>query len=193
MRPTYWVPAVIWMGVILILASDSGSSARTGRSLLPLLQFFMPDASMIQLEALHGAARKAAHVTEYAILTGLWLRAWLRGAGVSRPTATWRALAIAVGWAIVDESYQSTLLSRTGTPYDVGIDALGILAVIIPTALGWRATADWLTRAGLWVAIVGGSVLLVVNLTIGVTGWVLWLTVPAAVLALVLSRRPPTP
>jgi hypothetical protein len=50
------------------------------------------------------------------------------------------------------------------------------------------------------VATLGGSVLLAINLVVGVDSGALWLTVPAAALALALLRRrrtsaarPPTP
>jgi hypothetical protein len=130
----------------------------------------------------------------------LWLRAFASGGGGARRPAAWRAWGIAAVWAVIDEGYQSTVGSRTGSALDVAIDAAGALAVAIPGAHGWRPTADRLTRALLWVAALGGSVLLVINLVVGVASGVLWLTVPAAALALALFRRrrtsatrPPTP
>jgi VanZ family protein len=181
------------MVLILWLASDTGSAERTGRFLLPVFRALFPGASPLQLDAMHGCARKLAHATEYAVLAGLWLRAWTGGAGIEARAAAWRAWATAVAWAVVDESYQSTVGSRTGSAADVLIDAAGALAVAIPGAVGWRRAADRLTRFALWIAAVGGAALLAINLLVGVASGVLWVTVPAAVLALVLLRRPPTP
>jgi VanZ family protein len=186
------------MGVILWLASDSGSVAQTGQFLVPILRFLFPGASALQIEALHGAARKAAHATEYAILAVLWFRAFAAGAGLGpRWAASW-AWASAVIWAGIDETYQSTLASRTGSFTDVAIDAAGALIVALLGACGWRPTADALAGALLWIAAVGGAALVGLNLLTGVSSGILWATVPVAVLAIVLVRRrrtnaPPTP
>jgi VanZ family protein len=186
------------MGIILWLASDSGSATQTGQLLVPILRFLFPSASALQIETLHGAARKAAHATEYAILAGLWFRAFAAGAGLGRRPAAWAAWAVAVVWAGIDEAYQSTLASRTGSPTDVALDAAGALAIALVGAGGWRPTADALAKALLWIAAVGGAALIGVNLLTGVSSGILWATVPVAVLAIVLVRRrrtnaPPRP
>ncbi len=189
MRPAFWLPPVVWMGVIVWLASDSGSAAQTGRFLLPVLHVLFPGASALQIEALHGVARKAAHATEYAILAGLWFRALAIGAGIGPRSAAWAAWAIAVVWAGIDETYQSTSASRTGSPMDVALDATGALAIAVLAAFGWRPTADALAGTLLWIAAVGGALLVGLNLLTGVGSGVLWATVPAAVLVIVLVRR----
>jgi VanZ family protein len=191
MRPGFWVPPVLWMAIILWLASDSGSAERTGRLLMPVLRFLFPGASPIQIDVMHGAVRKLAHAVEYAVLAGLWLRAFAHGGGLARRPAAWRAWAIAAAWAAIDESVQMMVASRTGSPIDVVIDATGALAVALPAALGWRPAADRLTRILLWIAAVGGAALLAINLAVDVASGVLWATVPAAVLALWLLRVRP--
>jgi VanZ family protein len=66
--------------------------------------------------------RKLGHVTGYALLTALW--AWaLRGA-VQRPLLV--AVAISFAYACSDELHQTFVHGRTGTPVDVGIDAIGM-------------------------------------------------------------------
>jgi VanZ family protein len=189
MRAARWVPPAMWMAAILWLASDTGSTEHTSRILLPVLRFVFPGASPSQLGALHGLVRKLAHVTEYAILTGLWLRALMAGGVLASRTAAWRAAAIALAWAVVDESFQATVASRTGSPVDVAIDAVGVLAVALPAAIGWRILADSLTGILLWTAAVGGTALLAINLATGVDAGVLWLAVPVAAAMLVWRRR----
>jgi VanZ family protein len=66
--------------------------------------------------------RKLGHVTGYALLTGLWWWA-LRGV-VSRPLLL--AVVISFAYACSDEFHQTFVDDRTGTPVDVGIDAIGI-------------------------------------------------------------------
>ena len=65
--------------------------------------------------------RKLLHAVEYGALWWLWLRAL----GFRRP---WLAAAIALGYAISDESHQTFVHGRHGSPVDVGIDAAGIAA-----------------------------------------------------------------
>ena len=66
--------------------------------------------------------RKLGHVTGYALLTGLWWWA-LRGV-VRRPLLI--AVCIALAYACTDEYHQTFVRGRTGTPVDVGIDAIGM-------------------------------------------------------------------
>src|SRR5262245_39482793 len=107
-----------WMAVILWLASDSGSAEHTGQLILPVLHALFPAATPIQLDAMHAFLRKVAHVTEYAVLAGLWIQAVGRHHG----RRALRAWLIATGWAIVDETFQSRVGSRTASVFDVALD-----------------------------------------------------------------------
>src|SRR3954447_16388606 len=63
--------------------------------------------------------RKLAHMTEYAVLYLLWLRAL--------PDAPpWVPVAIALGYAITDELHQGFVQGRHASPLDVAIDGVGI-------------------------------------------------------------------
>src|SRR5438477_176177 len=84
MRPAHWLPPVLWMGVIMLLSTDTGSAAHTGELLLPLLHWLLPWASPGDLAAIHGLVRKGAHLSEYAILAALWYRAFTRGRRLRR-------------------------------------------------------------------------------------------------------------
>lgn len=130
MSPTAWVPPVVWMGVILALSSEAASAAETGRILLPLLGWLLPWASPADLETAHGILRKLAHPAEYALLGALWLRAFVRGRAWPRASAAWAALAVSVGWALVDEGHQALVASRTASLGDVAIDAAGATAAV---------------------------------------------------------------
>jgi VanZ family protein len=66
--------------------------------------------------------RKGAHVTEYAIL-GLLL---LRAVGRELP-----AFLIGVAYAITDEMHQHFVQGRHASPVDVAIDSAGILLGIV--------------------------------------------------------------
>ncbi|MGH7323267.1 MAG: VanZ family protein [Candidatus Rokuibacteriota bacterium] len=192
LRPTYWLPPLLWMAVILALSTDAASSAHTSRVLVPLLRWAMPGASPLQIEALHDLARKMAHLTEYAILATLWFWALVRGAGWSVRRAVAGGLGICLIWAAADEFHQTFVLSRTGSLGDIVIDLAGAGGALAVARWGWR-TADALTTALLWAAAVGGTLVIAVNLSADVPSGVLWLTVPAAILLLLVRwrRRPP--
>ncbi|WP_051472105.1 VanZ family protein [Patulibacter minatonensis] len=79
--------------------------------------------------------RKCAHVTEYALLTGLWARAVAglaphlrraRSTPLCPAVATGAAATVALLWAASDEWHQTFVRGRVGAVHDVGIDAIGI-------------------------------------------------------------------
>lgn len=189
MRAGHWLPPVVWMAVILLLSSDAGSAEHTSSVLLPILSALLPWATAAQLDAVHGLARKGGHLTEYAVLAALWFRAFAGGRGLGARAAAGSALAIAIGWAVLDELLQSWQLSRTGSAMDVVIDTTGALGALAVARAGWRPAAALVTAVLLWVAAVGGAAALGANVLAGVASGVLWLTTPAAVLGLLARRR----
>jgi VanZ family protein len=187
-RLAFWLPPILWIGVILVLSTDGASGERTGRLLIPVLRAVLPGASPLQIEALHSVTRKIAHVTEYAVLAAMWFRAFARDSGWPAGRAGLAALAIAVAVAALDESHQTLVLSRTASLGDVGFDVLGALAATAVARWGWRPAAEAATGVLLWVAAIGGALIIALNLGVGVPSGLLWITVPAAVVALVVRR-----
>jgi len=100
-----WVPIVLWMAVIFALSSipSLGTSLGTWDLIL----------------------RKIAHLTEYAILGALLVRA------LSRP-----GLAILLGglYAVSDEVHQHFVRGRHAAWYDVLIDTIGVTVGVV----AWR-------------------------------------------------------
>src|SRR5688572_5279161 len=112
------------MVIVLWMSSGAFSADETGGFLVPLFRWLLQRATPAQLDVLHAAGRKLAHLAEYAVLALLWFRALRRENTASR-TAAWGAWSVAVGCALLDESLQSTTTSRTGSVVDVAIDATG--------------------------------------------------------------------
>src|SRR5207249_3499993 len=139
MRPAHWLPPVLWMGVIMLLSTDTGSAAHTSELLLPLLHWLLPWASPGDLAAIHGLVRKGAHLTEYAILAALWYRAFTRGRRLTSPTGGWLAFGISLARATLAEWHQAFLPSRTARATDRGIDGPGAPAALIGADRCWRA------------------------------------------------------
>jgi len=83
---------------------------------------------METLEHLHHLIRKSAHLGEY-FLFGLLVFRGFRG---GRPgwTTEWavRAVAVAAGWAALDELHQAFVPSRSPSMMDVMIDTCGAIA-----------------------------------------------------------------
>jgi VanZ family protein len=96
-RMRLWLPVLAWAAVIF--AFSSIPSLGTGLGVWDTI------------------LRKGAHMTEYAIL-GLLL---LRAIGREVP-----ALAVGVAYAITDEFHQHFVGGRHASPFDVLIDAAGV-------------------------------------------------------------------
>ena len=177
------------MAAIVWFSSGDFSAENTGSVLGPLFRRLLPGASEAQIAALHALVRKSAHVTEYAVLAALWFVALTRERGLSRRRAAWLAFLVAVGWAFLDELHQATEPSRTASAMDVAIDATGALVASTIGRYGWGRALDVASAGFLWVAAASGAVVMAIDLASGVAPGVLWLTVPAAIVALVLRWR----
>ena len=126
------------MTVILGASTSAGSAAHTSRFIGPLLHWLFPGMDQAGIDTIHFLIRKAAHLTEYAILAALWWRALRQSPPAAGPS--WRPAIIAVVIcflvAALDEFSQSFHPSRTGSPHDVLLDTIG-------AAIGVGAICLW--------------------------------------------------
>jgi VanZ family protein len=120
-----WLPPIAWACLISILSADIFSDEHTSRFIIPALHWLIPHASAETLDLMHAIIRKAAHVAEYFIFSVFLMRG-LRGKnrGWTLRWAIW-AVAIAGGYAALDEFHQSFVLTRTASFWDALLDALG--------------------------------------------------------------------
>lgn len=102
---TRWLPAVAWAALIFALSSIPSLSTGLG--------------------TWDFVVRKLAHLTEYAILGALLVRALPER----------RALVAAVAYASSDEIHQAFVRGRHGTPRDVAIDTLGVAGGLVAARL----------------------------------------------------------
>jgi VanZ family protein len=139
------------MGLIFLGSTDRGSAGHTSGLIEPLLHWLMPRLSQGSIDLIHHLIRKCAHLTEYAILGGLALRALSGSATFSARKNRWKlagaALAVAALYAASDEFHQSFVPSRGSSVYDVLIDACGA-SVGIGATLLWRMRHDKKERPG---------------------------------------------
>jgi len=104
-----WLLVLIWAGLIFFLSHQ------------PFLKSDLPNQWDFVL-------RKIAHITEYAILAWLLIRA-LREHKLTWGQILTLAIALSVGYAISDEYHQTFILGREGTFRDVLIDGVGVFLV----------------------------------------------------------------
>ena len=87
------------------------------------------DATEEVLGVLNGTVRKLAHLTEYAILTYLWLRLIWTEPRRFGPRLAWSAV-LSVCYGVTDELHQNSVPERLGTWSDVLYDAAGVLLMV---------------------------------------------------------------
>jgi VanZ family protein len=140
-----WLPLIVWMGLIFIGSTDTGSAGHTSGFIEPLLRWLLPSLSYESIDSIHFSIRKCAHITEYAVLGGLVLRAIAPNHSVSFAEKRWRiagtAFAVAALYAASDEYHQSFVPTRGASVRDVFIDACGA-CVGIGAVLLWRKRHD---------------------------------------------------
>jgi VanZ family protein len=99
-----WAPPILLMGVIFALSAQPDLNSGLGQWDLYL--------------------RKAAHMTEYALLVFLWWRALREHTSPRAAVAI--AVAICLAYSATDEYHQTFIEGRHGTPVDTGIDSVGM-------------------------------------------------------------------
>jgi VanZ family protein len=137
----YWLPVLIWLGVIFVGSTDLMSAEHTSRFLVPFLLWLKPNISVETVGLIQFCVRKAAHLTEYGILALLLCRAVFRGTNLK-----WSMSILCVNIWIVcvlvaagDEFHQSFVESREASPWDVMIDAGGAI-------FGLLIGSSWIRR-----------------------------------------------
>lgn len=140
-RVKRYAPLVGWIAFIFFASSDSMSASKTSRIVRPLLLWLFPAITEEGLLYAHFLVRKAAHLTEYALLALLAARAFLTSShALLRRRWVVVAIVFVACCALLDEYHQSFLASRTGTIYDSLLDTTGG-AIAIALVVIWRRLA----------------------------------------------------
>ena len=148
----YWLPLLLWLGVIFLGSTDLMSAEHTSRFIVPFLRWLKPGISPETLASIHFIVRKCAHLGEYAVLALLLLRAAIFTTNLKRSLAilyvsVWVACLFV---ATTDEFHQTFVASRSALATDIMIDSGGaILGLLIGAVFGMtrsikleRAPAD---------------------------------------------------
>src|SRR3989344_7475105 len=110
----YWLPAIIWMGIIFYFSSRLNTSV-TGEFLFDFIFF------------------KSLHMIEYAILYFLLFRAFysIKNQQLAIGNKFLYPLFISILYALSDEVHQTFVPTREGKVRDVIFDTAGILLIYI--------------------------------------------------------------
>ena len=112
--------------------------SQTSRFIRPLLHFLFPAASEETIQLYHAYIRKAAHVTEYAVLAVIAFRT-LKLSRAPLTVSYLLPIALVMLIASIDEFNQSFEPSRTSSPYDVLLDIAGGITGLAIVWLFFRA------------------------------------------------------
>jgi VanZ family protein len=141
-----WVPALIWLGFIVIESTSAFSSENTSKVLYPLLHFLL-GLDPVRFLTWHFVLRKTGHVIGYAVLSLLLFRAWRATIPLRKDprwSVSWARIALSMTALVasLDEWHQTFLPSRTGTIRDVVLDsaaALGAQVLLFLWLREWRS------------------------------------------------------
>lgn len=126
-----YAPLVLWTLVIFYLSTGQASMSETSRFIRPLLNFLFPGAAEETLIAYHGYIRKLAHFGVYFVLAFFAARAFAHSsAAILRKCWFLFSLILVILVAALDETNQSFNNARTGSIYDVMLDAAGGAAAL---------------------------------------------------------------
>ena len=141
---------MIWMAVIFIASTSLGSSEHTSRMFEPLLRWVKPDITAETTSFIHFLIRKTGHLSEYAVLGILIMRAVRRA--VPQFTEAWARRALLIAWvgstayASTDELHQVFVDGRTPALGDVAIDSCGALAGALAVFAIWMLASPGFLR-----------------------------------------------
>ena len=137
----YWLPVLFWLGLIFLASTDLMSAEHTSRIIRSILRWFNPHISAASIARAQFFVRKAAHLSEYAILAVLFWRA-LRGGSAWAAKLSFLfviTLLVCAAFAASDEFHQSFVRSRTSSMRDVMIDIAGaFIGLMICVAVARR-------------------------------------------------------
>ncbi len=130
----WWAFTLAWTAVVLLLSTEPFSARHTGGALRAVLEWLGLPTTVAEARTVNVRVRTTAHVAEYALLAGLWLRAW-RPARADFARAALVVLAVCLACAVADEAHQLRVPARKGNAHDVGLDGAGALLGIVTRRL----------------------------------------------------------
>ncbi|MCR8643825.1 VanZ family protein [Paenibacillus sp. N1-5-1-14] len=147
-RTKIWlVLAIVWMGFIFYKSAEPYHeqdmrpklaeyvSESTLNNILPKVEFYYNHGIVTYkkpYDMLEFFIRKLGHISEYALLTYIFIKLFLLLFN-NRSTlfVLFLSAILAIGYAASDEWHQTFVEGRSGLVVDVGMDAIGVLLVTV--------------------------------------------------------------
>jgi len=127
-----YAPLFLWIAVVLFASTSEGAMQNTSRFIRPFLVFLFPNAPEEIIIVYHAYIRKLAHLSEYAILAFWAARAFSPSSiKILQEYGFIFSFVLVLIVATIDEYNQSFNSLRTGSIYDVLLDASGGLLMLI--------------------------------------------------------------
>jgi VanZ family protein len=143
----FWLPPLLWMGVIFLASADTASVHHSSRLIGPLVRWLFPTLSEEGVGLCVLAARKTAHFTEYAFCAILLWRALRQHHRHDRrpwtPSHAWLALALSAAYAATDEIHQIFVPGRQAAVTDVLLDSFGAACGLLLLWFAGRLSKLW--------------------------------------------------
>lgn len=122
-----WGPVILGAIAIWLLSTEWFSDEHTARVIVPALHWLFPWMKPRMLHVAHVGIRKLAHLCVYFVFGVLLLRA-IRGEGKGWHWGwAFGAIALAAGYATIDEIHQAFTPTRNPSVRDVLLDVTGAL------------------------------------------------------------------
>ncbi|HUM82820.1 MAG TPA: VanZ family protein [Lachnospiraceae bacterium] len=143
----WFVPAIVWMIVIFQFSGQvgtvsSGVSLKVTEGIVTVIEKFRQGDEADEenlVTRLHPYVRKAAHMTEYAVLFVLLFLSFIFSTVATRSAAI--SIVISFVYSCSDEIHQRFVSNRSGQWTDVCIDMTGVLfavALVLFIYSGWQ-------------------------------------------------------
>jgi VanZ family protein len=143
----YWLPLLIWMGIIFTASSDAKSAQHSSVFFEPFVRWLFPHMSENHVGELHHLFRKCCHLMEYAFFALMAWRAIRQPQKNDRRPWRWDeaglALALLFLYAASDEFHQIFVPGRTALFSDVIVDTSGGVIGLALLWLGGKKFKRW--------------------------------------------------
>ena len=143
----YWLPVLVWLGLIFVGSTDVLSAEQTSRFLVTFLRWLDPQISAATIATIHLSVRKLGHITEYAILAMLLWRGLRRGTNLqmkmspdpAKPGSSFSTKPVTDTTVQTEGAGRPSLVDPTGCPW---VRSRSILFLLAWLAAGIFAVTD---------------------------------------------------
>lgn len=124
-----WTCLIIWMILIFMLSNQANSWSKTHKLISNAFYSVDGQSNLIIIDTLNVIIRKLGHITEYLILSLLFISLLKEYTNKNKMIIITCAI-FSFLYACIDEFHQTFIIGRSGVFTDVLIDSIGIIISI---------------------------------------------------------------